>query len=128
VKFDAKTGAYFRSNILYPFFEQHLKGKNNKGVAVYAFETGSNVWRNYPAWPPQQAKTRTLYLAPDGKLLDSAGRRRRVRRIRGRPAQARALHGLSGPGRAQGIHGGRPTLCRLASRRADLSQRDSGRM
>lgn len=69
VKFDAKTGAYFRSNILYPFFEQHLKGKNNKGAAqVYAFETGSNVWRTYPAWPPQQARTRTLYLAPDGKL------------------------------------------------------------
>jgi len=69
VKFDAKTGAYFRSNILYPFFEQHLKGKSNKGAAeVYAFETGSNVWRTYPAWPPQQSQPRTLYLAADGKL------------------------------------------------------------
>lgn len=69
VKFDAKTGAHFRSNILYPFFEQHLKGKANKGAAeVYAFETGSNVWRTYAAWPPQQAKTRTLYLGADGKL------------------------------------------------------------
>lgn len=69
VKFDAKTGAYFRSNILYPFFEQHLKGKSNKNAAeIYAFETGSNVWRTYPAWPPQQAKTRTMYLGADGKL------------------------------------------------------------
>ena len=69
VKFDAKTGEYFRHNILLPFFEQHLKGVQNKNVAeVYAFETGSNVWRNYAAWPPKVAQARTLYLGPDGTL------------------------------------------------------------
>ncbi|TFW16673.1 CocE/NonD family hydrolase [Duganella callida] len=69
VQFDAKTGEYFRGNILYPFFEQHLKGVTNKNMSeVYAFETGSNVWRNYAAWPPKPAQTRTLFLGPDGTL------------------------------------------------------------
>ncbi|USX24959.1 CocE/NonD family hydrolase [Oxalobacteraceae bacterium OTU3CINTB1] len=69
VQFDSKTGDYFRSKIEFPFFEQHLKGVPNKDVSeVYAFETGSNVWRNYAAWPPKQAQARTLYLGPNGTL------------------------------------------------------------
>jgi putative CocE/NonD family hydrolase len=69
VKFDAKTAEYFRSNIQFPFFEQYLKGAASKNVSeVYAFETGSNVWRNYAAWPPKQAQTRTLYLGQNGSL------------------------------------------------------------
>ena len=69
VKFDAKTGEQFRKNILFPFFEQHLKGAANKDAAeVHAFETGSNVWRTYAAWPPQQAQLRELYFGADGTL------------------------------------------------------------
>jgi putative CocE/NonD family hydrolase len=70
VRFDSKTGDYFRTQIQLPFFEQHLKGvKPNRPIAeVTAFETGSNVWRQYTAWPPLQAKARTLYFAPGGKL------------------------------------------------------------
>ena len=69
VKFDAKTGEQFRKTILFPFFEQHLKGVANKDTAeVHAFETGSNVWRKYAAWPPQQAQSRALYFGPNGTL------------------------------------------------------------
>jgi putative CocE/NonD family hydrolase len=69
VKFDAKTGEQFRKSILFPFFEQHLKGVANKEVAeVHAFETGSNVWRKYAAWPPQQAQLRELYFGANGTL------------------------------------------------------------
>ncbi len=70
VRFDSKTGEYFRTQIQFPFFEQHLKGvKPARPIAeVTAFETGSNVWRQYTAWPPVQAKARTLYFAPGGKL------------------------------------------------------------
>ncbi|WP_295991292.1 CocE/NonD family hydrolase [Rugamonas sp.] len=69
VKFDAKTGEHFRGKILFPFFENNLKGKADAAMpAVYAFDTGSNVWRTYPAWPPQQAKARTLYFGPNGTL------------------------------------------------------------
>jgi len=70
VRFDSKTGEYFRTQLQFPFFEQHLKGvKPNKPIAeVTVFETGSNVWRQYTAWPPVQAKARTLYFGAGGKL------------------------------------------------------------
>jgi putative CocE/NonD family hydrolase len=70
VRFDSKTGEYFRTQLQFPFFEQHLKGvKPAKPIAeVTAFETGSNVWRQYTAWPPVQAKARTLYFGAGGKL------------------------------------------------------------
>ncbi|KQN78612.1 X-Pro dipeptidyl-peptidase [Duganella sp. Leaf61] len=69
VQFGARTGEYFRKNIEFPFFEQHLKGVANPNQAeVHAFETGSNVWREYAAWPPKQAQARTLYLGANGTL------------------------------------------------------------
>ena len=69
VQFGARTGEYFRKNIEFPFFEQHLKGVANPSKAeVHAFETGSNVWREYAAWPPKQAQARTLYLGANGTL------------------------------------------------------------
>jgi len=70
VSFDSKTGEYFRQHIQFPFFEQQLKGvKPAQPIAeVTSFETGSNVWRRYTAWPPVQAKPRTLYFGPGGRL------------------------------------------------------------
>jgi putative CocE/NonD family hydrolase len=70
VQFDTKTGEYFRKNIQFPFFEQHLKGvKPEKAVAeVTSFETGTNVWRQYTAWPPQGAQPRVLYFGANGGL------------------------------------------------------------
>jgi putative CocE/NonD family hydrolase len=70
VRFDSKTSEYFNKKLLFPFFEQHLKDKkSDKPIAeVNAFETGTNVWRQYAAWPPQQAKARTLYFGPNGTL------------------------------------------------------------
>ena len=35
---------------------------------MYAFETGTNVWREYPAWPPKNAQKRNLYFHDKGKL------------------------------------------------------------
>lgn len=70
VKFDAKTSEWFRREVQFPFFEQHLKGvKPGKTLApVTVFETGSNVWRQYDAWPPKPAKARTLYFGANGAL------------------------------------------------------------
>jgi putative CocE/NonD family hydrolase len=70
VSFDRKTGEDFRADIQFPFFEQHLKGvKPARPIAeVTAFETGANVWRHYSAWPPVQARPRTLYFGAGGKL------------------------------------------------------------
>jgi putative CocE/NonD family hydrolase len=70
VNFDSKTAEYYRKELEFPFFEQHLKGvKPERALAeVTAFETGSNVWRRHTAWPPVQARPRMLYFGADGKL------------------------------------------------------------
>lgn len=76
VGFDAKTSEYYRDNIEFPFFLYHLKGKgpgpDGKGEfkmpAAWVFETGTNQWRQFSAWPPAEAKPKTLYLGAGGKL------------------------------------------------------------
>ncbi len=68
VTFDAKTGEYFRRNIQFPFFEYYLKGKGEVLPKAYMFETGTNVWRKYDAWPPRGAEKKTLYFHAKGGL------------------------------------------------------------
>lgn len=68
VHFGAKTAEFFRAKIQFPFFEYYLKGKGSPLPKAWVFETGTNVWRQYDAWPPSQAATKTLYLHAGGKL------------------------------------------------------------
>ncbi|MBL8830197.1 MAG: CocE/NonD family hydrolase [Planctomycetaceae bacterium] len=71
--FAAKTGDFYRSKIEFPFFEFHLKGKGDgKRPEAWMFETGTNVWREYSAWPPQNAKPREMYFREGGKLAEIA--------------------------------------------------------
>ena len=73
VRFGAKTGVFFREQIEYPFFLYHLKGKGEPAIPeAYMFETGTNQWRRYDAWPPREAAARKLYFAPEGKLTFTA--------------------------------------------------------
>jgi uncharacterized protein len=68
-EFDSNTGDFYRRNILFPFFEQYLKGRGDaKLPKAYVFETGTNVWRRYAAWPPKEAEAKTLYLQANGGL------------------------------------------------------------
>ena len=69
IRFNAKTGAYYREQIEFPFFQFHLKGKGDgKFPEAWMFETGTNQWRKYDTWPPKTAKPKTLYFHPNGKL------------------------------------------------------------
>jgi uncharacterized protein len=70
VQFRQPTSEQFQKDVLLPFFEQHLREVAPKTPIAKAtvFETGTNVWRRYDAWPPREAKTRTLYFAPGGRL------------------------------------------------------------
>jgi uncharacterized protein len=68
IPFNAKTSDYFRKNIQFPFFEYYLKGKGAALPKAEVFETGSNVWRTYDAWPPKNATPKTLYFHAGGKL------------------------------------------------------------
>jgi putative CocE/NonD family hydrolase len=70
IKFDGDTGAWFRRNILLPFLDAHLKDAAPAAdvAPVTAYETGTNVWRRYDAWPLADAKPTPIYLAPDAAL------------------------------------------------------------
>ncbi len=69
VTFNAKTAVFFRAHIQYPFFEYHLKGKTGTPLPkAYVFETGTNVWKQYAAWPPKSAVAKTLYFQANGGL------------------------------------------------------------
>jgi putative CocE/NonD family hydrolase len=68
VAFDAKTAEYFRKYIQFPFFEYYLKGKGAPMPEAYVFETGTNIWRKYPSWPPPGVAPKTLYFHAGGKL------------------------------------------------------------
>jgi uncharacterized protein len=68
IKFNAKTSEYFRKQIQLPFFEYYLKGKGAPLPKAEVFETGSNVWRTYDAWPPRNAAHKTLYFHAGGRL------------------------------------------------------------
>jgi len=69
VDFSQNTAEFFRAHILLPFFEKYLKGKQVEELPkAYVFETGTNVWRKYDAWPPAKAAKRMLYLQAKGSL------------------------------------------------------------
>ena len=69
VRFDAKTGEFYRDNIIFPFFEHHLKEKPDpKLPEAWMFETGRNQWRRFSEWPPKAAQPRSLFFHPRGRL------------------------------------------------------------
>ena len=77
--FGSKTGEYYRSQIEFPFFMEHLKGKGNglrekagaPNPQAFVFETGTNQWRRFPEWPPAKASAQRLYLDAGGRLMFS---------------------------------------------------------
>lgn len=51
------------------FFDYYLKGEGKPGIAeATIFVTGSNEWRNFTSWPPENIVEKTLYFQPSGKL------------------------------------------------------------
>ena len=69
VWFGAKNSVYYREHVEFPFFEHYLKGKPDPNLAeATVFETGTNQWRQYDAWPPKNTKKVSLYLSAEGKL------------------------------------------------------------
>jgi uncharacterized protein len=73
VHFGDKTSEFYRDNIEFPFFAFHLKGARDPHLPeAFVFETGTNVWRTYDAWPPKNAHPASLYLEAGGKLSFTA--------------------------------------------------------
>lgn len=73
VRFDSKTGAYYREQIEAPFFRAWLKQEGDPpSTEAWMFETGTNAWRRFDTWPPKSSSTMALYLREDGKLAFEA--------------------------------------------------------
>ncbi len=86
VKFGMPTAEQFRKEIQAKWFAFYLKGKNDQPVPesvpfslqgmsggkfpeALTFQTGSNSWQAYDAWPPANRTTiKNLYFRSDGKL------------------------------------------------------------
>src|ERR1051326_1533408 len=64
------TAEYYRSKIEAPWFAYWLKDKGPlQQPEAMVFETGSNRWKSYDAWPPERGVTkRKLYFHGSGKL------------------------------------------------------------
>jgi len=69
VNFGSNTSAFYQENIEFPFFMHFLKDKGEmKLPEAYVFESGSNTWKTYDAWPPKNVAEKSLYLHANGKL------------------------------------------------------------
>jgi putative CocE/NonD family hydrolase len=69
INFHAKTAEFYREKIELPFFRHFLKGDTNyTPTEAYVFETGTDRWRRFDAWPPEQVAPRTLYFQAAGAL------------------------------------------------------------
>jgi uncharacterized protein len=70
IDFGSNTAEYFRAKIQAPWFAYWLKDKGALPLRkAETFETGSNQWKNWDAWPPQESVTRRkLYFRADGGL------------------------------------------------------------
>ena len=72
VAFYQKASPWFQENVELPFFEFHLKDKADPKLSrAIVFETGSNRWRNFDAWPPK-GEAKKLYFHAGSKLSFTA--------------------------------------------------------
>ena len=69
IPFGSDTSLYFRQKIEAPWFAYWLKDKGSLPLKeALLFQTGSNKWVQFDAWPPKNAPARELYFHEDGKL------------------------------------------------------------
>src|SRR6185312_6989849 len=70
IDFGSPTSKYYRDSIQAPFFAFYLKDRGNLvQPEATVFESGSNRWRTYDAWPPKRnVSPRQLYFRENGTL------------------------------------------------------------
>ena len=69
IAFGQSTGVYFRQQIEFPFFTRYLKDETDLNLPeVLVFESGSNQWRSYDGWPPDNVVERNLFLHRNGNI------------------------------------------------------------
>lgn len=70
VYFGGKTSDYYANEIIYPFFTYHLRGKGSADLPeATVFQTGTNEWKSFDSWPPENVKLKNLYFNKKQQLL-----------------------------------------------------------
>jgi uncharacterized protein len=63
INFESNTSVTYQNEIIVPFFNYYLKGKNDPSLAgATIFFTGENKWRRFDSWPTDKAKDEIIYL------------------------------------------------------------------
>ena len=69
ISFHQKSALFYRREMELPFLRHFLKNAERPQLPeAYVFETGTNQWRTYEAWPPENASLTSLYFHPQGRL------------------------------------------------------------
>ncbi|MCC3153162.1 CocE/NonD family hydrolase [Hymenobacter sp. BT770] len=69
LSFGSNVSQTFRETLETPFFNFYLKDKGSFNPAeATVFNTGTNEWKTYAAWPPAPTQARTLYFQEAGRL------------------------------------------------------------
>lgn len=76
IPFGKTTSIDYQEQYELPFFKHYLKGEGDFNAAeANIFVTGSNEWKKFKTWPPQEVENKNLYLQPNGKLsFEKVGR------------------------------------------------------
>lgn len=75
VFFGEKISDYYQYNIERPFFTHYLKGDHEGEPELpdaSVFNTGTNEWAGFAAWPPQESEKIRFYLRDDQMLSTTA--------------------------------------------------------
>ena len=68
ITFESKTGTWFRV-LQKKWFDYWLKGiGDGKFVEANCFQTGTNKWKTYSAWPPKNVEIKKLYTIADNTI------------------------------------------------------------
>jgi len=69
IPFGSDTAQYFREKVEAPWFAYWLHDKGSLPLKeALLFQTGSDTWTSFDAWPPKEAQKRNLYFGEGGKL------------------------------------------------------------
>jgi putative CocE/NonD family hydrolase len=72
LNFGQNTSTWFQDNVEFPFFDKYLRGENlPTPPAATIFETGANVWKTFPVWPPKGLGKVSYYPDSAGALSTS---------------------------------------------------------
>jgi hypothetical protein len=69
IPFGSNTAQYFRQKVEAPWFAYWLHDKGSLPLKeALLFQTGSDTWTSFDAWPPKEARKKNLYFGEVGTL------------------------------------------------------------